>query len=69
MTNSRNWKTLRTTSTTTVDVQFKHLLAPGTKVWLTARWMKCQLGPAANPICIYINFNGMIIPTGVKRAA
>lgn len=49
------------TTRTDTSVEFDTLIAPGTKVWLTAFWRnpKDERGPVATPVSTQINYGGL----------
>ncbi|MCC7349428.1 MAG: hypothetical protein IT446_02570 [Phycisphaerales bacterium] len=51
-TSEQQWTLLMNTTETSVDVTFGQQPAPGSTVWLTARWYnpKIEYGPAAEPV-------------------
>jgi hypothetical protein len=53
-------------SRTTAEIVLPQSLAPGTKVWIAARWFgsKKQSGPMSQPVSTYIQFGG-----GMRMAA
>lgn len=65
-----DWRYVMSTSKTTATVDFPPDLQPGTRVWVTARWVnaKGQEGPGATPAGDWIGFGGMA-PVRQLRAA
>lgn len=58
------WQLPRLTTRTALKIDFPNTLAPGTRVWLCARWFngKCQMGPISHPVYEYVG-------SGMKWAA
>jgi hypothetical protein len=64
----RDWRSVGSTVQTKYAVQFDMRLAPGTKVWITARWLSptCAFGPAAAAVFAHIGWEAML-PRGLAR--
>jgi hypothetical protein len=56
-----DWTMIKLVTTTLFTLDFPASLAPGTQVWLTARWIsnRLALGPASSPICTHLQGGGV----------
>jgi hypothetical protein len=54
-----------------VLIHFPASVAPGTQVWLVARWLnpRQECGPQSKPVCTYIEFGGSMIWSNLTKVA
>jgi hypothetical protein len=64
------WRYKGNTTRVTADVSFDAALAPGTKVWLVARWMnsRTEPGPWSPPVCARVPY-AVAVPGALTRRA
>ncbi len=62
------WQYAGTFSKTRVELEVQAGLAPGARVWYTARWLSptYQPGPVASPTSVRVGFVGLELPAGPR---